>query len=195
MKRIILIITTILCFLFLTLNTRAAEKQQEKSVEAIELLSGFSSGELRKKEDYQLIPVIFDLDFNLKPLTRRLNFDSAQLFQFQIEPFISGVFSPNNNFEAGTAFALKIGVLPEDRRFQPYLKAGAGFVFMSQHTLEQATQFNFIEYSGVGLHYFLFKNTALTFEYRLRHLSNAGIKEPNAGLNTDMFLGGVCCKF
>lgn len=42
---------------------------------------------------------------------------------------------------------------------------------MSQHTKEQATQFNFIDQAALGMHYFFRKNTAFTLEGRLRHLS------------------------
>jgi hypothetical protein len=194
MKRIVLS-SAILIFLLLTVSPGSAGKPQEKSLEAIEILSGLSSGELRKKDDYQLIPLIIALDFNLKPLTERFYFEPAQLIQFQIEPFISPVFSPNKNIEAGTAFALKLGLFPQNWKLQPYVKTGAGFVYITQHTLEQGTQFNFIEYGGTGIHYFVFKNTALTFEYRFRHLSNADIKDPNAGINSYLILGGICYRF
>ena len=194
MKRVALS-NAILIFLLFTVRPGFAEKPQEKSLEAIEVLSGFSSGELRKKDDYQLIPLIIALDFNLKPLTKRFYFDPAQLIQFQIESFISAAFSPNKNIEAGTAFALKLGLSPQHWKLQPYVKAGAGFVYITQQTLEQGTQFNFIEYGGAGIHYFVFKNTALTFEYRFRHLSNADIEEPNAGINSYLILGGICYSF
>jgi len=172
-----------------------AQETKPKSLEAIEVLSGFSSGKLRRKEHYEFIPLIVDFDFNLKPLTNRLNFEPPQLIQFQLEPFIAGVFSPKSNIEAGTAFCLKIGILPDNWKVQPYLKAGVGLAYMTQHTLEQGTQTNFIEYGGAGIHYFLFKNTALTFEFRQRHLSNADTKEPNAGINNRVILGGLSYNF
>jgi hypothetical protein len=194
MKKIVLL-ALVPGIVFFSLSQGFADEPKQKNLEAIEVLSGFSYGKLRRKENYELIPLSVGLDFNLKPLLKKLNFEPLQLIQSQIEPFIAGVLSPQSNIEAGTAFCLKIGVLPEGWKIQPYLKAGVGFAYMSQHTLEQGTQTNFIEYGGAGIHYFLFKNTALTFEYRLRHLSNADAKEPNAGIKTRLILGGLYHKF
>jgi predicted porin len=68
-------------------------------------------------------------------------------------------------------------------------------VYMTNHTPEQSTQFNFISSGGFGAHYFFTKNTALTLEGRIRHLSNAGIKQPNHGINTYLALAGIAYKY
>ena len=136
-----------------------------------------------------------DFDFDIKPLMRKLNFDLPVLMQFQIEPYISPIISPESNVELGTAFFLKFGLLPSNFRIQPYFKFGTGFSYMSLHTREQSTQFNFIDPVGLGTHYFLNKNTALTLEGRLRHLSNAAIKKPNKGINTYFILLGYVHRF
>jgi opacity protein-like surface antigen len=172
-----------------------AVEAKPKYLEAIEFLTGFGWGKLREKDNYNLYPLVADFDFNLKPLTQKLNFNPRSLLQFQIEPFISGVSSPNANVEVGTSFFLKVGVLPQTSKFQPYIKAGVGMDYMTQHTREQATQFNFISTGGVGIHYFFRENTAFTLEGRYRHLSNAGIDHPNSGINTAFVLVGVTYRF
>jgi opacity protein-like surface antigen len=68
-------------------------------------------------------------------------------------------------------------------------------LYLSQHTREQGTQFNFNEYVGFGVHYFLKKNLALTLEYRYRHISTAGLDEPNKGINTNFTLCGASYTF
>lgn len=172
-----------------------AEESEAKTLEAIEFLSGFGWGNLRGQQRYNLIPLIVDFDLNLKPLTQKFNFNPPQLLQFQIEPFISGITEPRANVETGMAFALKAGILPQTSKFQPYLKIAAGMVYLSLHTKEQGTQFNFIEYGGLGAHYFLRKNLGLTLEGRFRHLSNAGIDSPNSGINTYFVVAGLTYQF
>ncbi len=172
-----------------------AEKTTSKCLEGVEFFTGFSEGGLSEKENYQLSPFIVAFDFNLKPLTQKLNFNPTQLLQFQIEPFISFVSSPDTNMETGTAFLFKIGILPQTAKFQPYIKAGLGMVYMTQHIREQSTQFNFTEQVGAGAHYFFGKNTAFTLEGRYRHLSNASIKHPNRGIETYYVLAGISYQF
>lgn len=185
-------------------NSCLAEETKPRCLEGIEFLTGFSWGKLlsrnwkvvhESKRGYQLVPFLVDFDFNLKPLTKKLNFNPKQLLQFQIEPFISYISSPDANVEAGTSFLLKMGLLPQGSKFQPYIKAGLGLVYMTQHTQEQATQFNFTEQAGIGMHYFLRKNTAFTLEGRFRHLSNSGIDRPNHGINTYFALAGITYQF
>jgi opacity protein-like surface antigen len=68
-------------------------------------------------------------------------------------------------------------------------------LYMTQHTLEQGTQFNFLEQGAAGAHYYLNNNLAITADYRFRHVSNAGIDEPNGGINTSFFLLGATYRF
>lgn len=181
--------------LFLSPISSHAEKTKPKSLEAVEFLTGFGWGKLRVKQNYNLYPLIVDFDLNLKPLIKKLSINPAQLLQFQIEPFISPVSSPNSNIEIGTSFFFKMGLLPQSSKFQPYAKIGMGMVYMSQHTREQGTQFNFIDQAALGMHYFFRKNTAFTLEGRFRHLSNAGIGGPNSGINTYFVLTGISYQF
>jgi hypothetical protein len=190
-KTVIVIILLISSFMFLAI----APAENARRLQSIGVLSGFGWGKLVSKPNYNLIPFILDFDFDLKPFTRKFNFNPRPLLQFQIEPFITFVSQPNRNIETGTSFFLKVGLLPESSKFQPFIKAGAGLSYITQHMREQSTQFNFIEQGCVGFHYFFRKNTAFTLEGRIRHLSNAGIDQPNHGINTYFVLGGLSYKF
>lgn len=172
-----------------------AGETKPKSFEGIEFLAGFAWADLKEKEDYELCPLIVDFDFDLKPLAKKFNLRLKQLFQLQIEPFISFVSQPDANIETGTSFLLKLGLSPQTAKFQPYVKAGLGMVYMTQHTREQGTQFNFTEQLGLGAHYFIKKNTAFTIEGRARHLSNSSIKEPNNGIDTLFVIAGISYRF
>jgi len=189
-----LIIVIVLAINFIPLNY-ASGKEQPKFLQGVEFLTGFGRGELIFKQDYHVVPFIIDFDFNIKSLTKYIGFNPPNLVQFQIEPFLSLTTKPETNMEVGTSFLLKLGLVPEGWKFQPYLKGGVGMIYMTQHTLEQSTQFNFIPNGGGGLHYFFKKDTALTIEYRFRHLSNSSIKQPNGGIDTHLGLFGITHLF
>jgi len=184
-------------FLLLVLlaGTSWAEEEKPRSLAGIEFLTGFGVAKLEEKGSYHVIPFLVDLDFNLKPLTKKINIDPASLIQGVIEPFVSYVSAPENNAEIGNNFLIKIGFVPETWKFQPYFKGGLGLVYITQHTIEQGSQFNFNEYLGLGMHYFFKKNLAFTVEYRYRHLSNAGIADPNSGINTNYGICGISYLF
>lgn len=195
MKKVLVITAVSFMLGLFTPGISNAEQMNKRPFSGIEFLSGFGWGSMRDKENYKLYPIVCDFDFNLKPLIKKSNITPRQVLQFQIEPFISPISQPNPNFEFGTSFFFKTGLLPEDWKFQPYLKAGIGAIYMTLHTHEQATQFNFIEQAGAGIHYYFRKNIAVTAEYRLRHLSNARIKEPNKGIDTTFLLAGLTYQF
>lgn len=184
-----------LIILFIPCFRLFAQEAPPRSLKSIELLSGFGKSRLRDKGNYYLTPIIFDLDFDLNPILKNKGINLPGLFEFQLEPFFSIANKPHSNIEVGNTFILKIGVLPETFKFQPYAKVGPGFLYMTQHTHEQATQFNFLEQGGIGWHYFFNHNFALTGEWRIRHVSNAGIKLPNKGINGRFYLLGVTYRF
>ena len=187
-------VTIILAISFIILRP-AWVQDQSRSLQGVEFLTGYGRAQLKEKTDYRLLPLMVVFDFDAKPLTKKIGFNPPSLVQFQIEPFLSLVTNPQTNMEVGTSFLLKFGLLPENWKLQPYIKGGSGMIYMTQHTLEQSTQFNFISHFGAGFHYFLNKDRALTLEYRYRHLSNASIKHPNSGIDSHYCLFGITRLF
>jgi len=194
MKRIAFFAILLVSSLLLS-DIGLAQEEKPKYLQGIEFFTGFGWGKLREKGNYHLTPFLVDFDLDLKPLTQKLNFNPRQLLQFQIEPFISFVSEPDTNAEIGTSFLLKIGILPQTWKLQPFILAGPGIVYITQKTREQSTQFNFIEQVGGGVHYFFKKNIAFTVERRWRHLSNASIRNPNKGITTNFVFTGISYKF
>jgi lipid A 3-O-deacylase len=80
-------------------------------------------------------------------------------------------------------------------RFIPFLQAGAGVIALDADLRQQADGVNFILQSGLGFHYFISQRTALTGEWRFHHISNAGIHNQNAGINSSLFMLGVTFFF
>ncbi|MDG2308100.1 MAG: acyloxyacyl hydrolase [Candidatus Binatia bacterium] len=109
-----------------------------------------------------------------------------------VEGWIAGVFdAPGDAFEAGIApLVLKLDY-DAGQRFVPYGIGGVGAMYTGLQGHNLAGPFEFASFVGVGLHTFLSDQVALTLSWRIRHISNAGIKGPNAGLNTNFFLIGL----
>lgn len=169
--------------------------QTKKScVSEFAIISGYAQANLREKDDYEIIPAIFRFGFDLKPILKCAN--EKTMAQFAVEPFLNTAFSPNSNIETGANFLLRLGYRLFDR-VSAYVECGLGFIYMTQHTREQSTQYNFTPQAGGGLYFFLNKqrSLALNVGYRRRHLSNASFKQPNKGINTDMALIGISWFF
>ncbi len=79
-------------------------------------------------------------------------------------------------------------------RVQPYLLAGAGVLYANVNRIEAGSKANFNLQVGAGLRYPISKETSLLVEYRHVHVSNAGLDNPNHGLNMHNFYLGVSVK-
>jgi len=185
----------IIISLILTVTASTCLAQEPRLVKGLEFLTGFSKAKLHGQGNYLLYPLIFDVNFDLKQPLEKVGVRPPGLFQFGIEPFVSYVSEPRSDVETGAGFMLKFGILPETSRFQPFGRIGLGVLYMSLDTREQSTKFNFYEQGGVGAHYFLNNNFGLTMECRIRHLSNAGIRQPNHGINNLSYLLGVIYQY
>ncbi|MCX5711434.1 MAG: acyloxyacyl hydrolase, partial [Candidatus Omnitrophica bacterium] len=156
MKKVIFVL---FIFIFLLLTQNALRAEPAKSLAAVDFLTGFGWGKVHAQHGgLRSIPFMVDFSFDLKPLLNKVNINPKPLIQFQIEPILADIYSPKNNFEMGTTFWCKFGILPETSKFQPYAKLGAGIDYMTLHTREQSTQFNFVEQGAIGMHYFFTKN-------------------------------------
>jgi hypothetical protein len=105
---------------------------------------------------------------------------------------ISGSYWKGGEGDSGNKSLGEIGLTPVFR-FQtasaiygvlPYLEAGIGIHGMTRNELEDkdfGTEFTFGDHGGIGIRF----GDRGRFElgYRYQHLSNAGIEEPNDGIN------------
>lgn len=164
-------------------------------IEAIDVSTGYLNGNLKHtNKKYQGFPLLIGLEFDMKPLLSKVWINTKGRADFILEPFINTISSPSSNVEVGSNFLLQY-VFPLTEKFQPYIKGGLGMLYMSQHTLEQGTQYNFLPQGGAGVQYFVKNNLALNLEYRYRHLSNASIKDPNSGIDSNLYLCGFTYFF
>lgn len=111
-------------------------------------------------------------------------------FEFLLEGTFLYMFEPKSGIAGGIAPGLRYNFLT-DTRFIPFFFAGVGFIALDADLDRQSDGLNFILQSGVGLHYFISQQTALTGEWRFHHISNARIHDKNAGINSSLFMLGV----
>jgi hypothetical protein len=80
-------------------------------------------------------------------------------------------------------------------RFVPFFDAGAGITATDISLPDLGGRFQFNSQVGLGVHWLAWKNTALTLQYRVGHISNAGLEDHNHGLNTSLVYGGASWFF
>ncbi|MBY0275167.1 acyloxyacyl hydrolase [Candidatus Binatia bacterium] len=108
-----------------------------------------------------------------------------------LEPWVAGVTSPKQN-------AIEFGITPIGLKLEydagqqvvPYLIAGTGVMYTGLGGYQLSGPFEFASFGGAGIELFLTDQLAMSFSWRIRHISNAGIEQPNPGLNTQFVMLG-----
>lgn len=116
-------------------------------------------------------------------------------FEVGIEPFASVITSlKKNNAEGFNEFGLVLPMLTYyfnlGYGLAPYLTGGLGVMYKDLRGYNLGGHLTFMETAGLGIAYFMNESVALSAEWRYRHMSNAGIYDENAGLNSGLFLAG-----
>jgi hypothetical protein len=75
-------------------------------------------------------------------------------------------------------------------KWVPFAEAGSGFVFTNLRIPELSGSFQFSPQIGLGIRYSRSATSSLTIAARWYHLSNAGLRKPNIGLNTGLVTVG-----
>ncbi len=162
--------------------------------EYLSAMSGYMvERELADKDDYEIIPLFMAIGRDITGWVQGKISLPGKVF-FELEAFLNPVISPDNNVEFGLSMVLKWNPV-QWYRIRPYLKGGTGPGYTTQHTNEQATQWNFFSFAGIGLEWDIDKGKSLLIEYRYRHFSNASIKKPNKGVNHQGIVAGVKIQF
>jgi hypothetical protein len=177
----------VLSLLFYLLPSSPAMSIDIKKPASKEFFLGYGCGDnLKNRGEYVHHTLSLDLNYPFDGYFWRY-------FQFQLEPFVSFVSSPENNGEIGCAFFIKYTV-PWDFPLKPYVRAGSGVILITQESEEQTSGFNFANQVGCGISYAL-PEVNISLEYRIRHISNAGIREPNSGIDDSIYLLGIGGSF
>ncbi len=196
-----ILLLAVLGIIFISSSSVSAEETEKpkegigKWLQEVGLITGFIDGKLKNQNNFNAAVLGVRFGFDLKPFTKKMfNFEPIGLLELVYEPFINPVTSPESNVELGLPVFFKYA-FPVTQKFYPFIEVGTGPYYTSLSTYEQGTQFNFISQGGVGLSYFFKKDASINVEYRRRHVSNAGIKEPNGGIDANVYIAGVSWYF
>ena len=161
--------------------------QSKFSLTESTMIVGFGKGGFTEGS-YEHIALIWHLGFDLKRVFSGLE-DNRGILTFIMEPEINPVISPaENDVEFGISFGLKYRY-PFTQKLSGYVLGSVGPHYITAQSTDQANGFIFFNTVGAGFSFFLTEKTALSLEYRLRHISNAGTKEPNGGI--DSHIGAI----
>ncbi|MCH2170381.1 acyloxyacyl hydrolase [Myxococcota bacterium] len=98
---------------------------------------------------------------------------------------------PHSGSAYGAAFLGRYNLLAlEAHGVVPFVELGAGLVSLDFDLQRRADGANFILEGGAGLHWFIWRRTALTAQWRYHHISNGRIEDPNVGVDSGLALVG-----
>ncbi len=185
--------------LFLSYDTQAygenksMEKTEKHFCDTFSILTGCGTGSLKfNQPDYHHIHLGLKFGWELGENQERPYGKGATFFE--IVPYINPVTSPSSEVEIGCEFLFK-HLFCLKNNFYWYIEGGVGPVYLTKGTQYQSGGFNFNDQAGVGIQKFIGKNKAWWAGYSFRHLSNAGIKQPNVGIGTHSVLIGSTFYF
>jgi hypothetical protein len=184
------------CFpLLLALSFAHAEErdhlQTTRNIES-SFIGGIGSAHIAEGH-YQPNLLIWHLGVDLRRYFSGLEKYAGSLSAF-VEPQVNPSFYPDNNIEIGVGLGIQYRH-PITQRLSGYLLGSTGPHWITLVTLNQTNGLLFANTVGCGLYYFLRENASLHFGYRFRHLSNAGLAEPNDGINANILTLGYALFF
>jgi lipid A 3-O-deacylase len=115
-------------------------------------------------------------------------------FEWRIELFGGAEFAPTTEWLIGLTPHLRYN-FATGTRWIPFLDAGFGVTATGIGPPDLSNTFEFNSQGGIGVHWFLRDDLALTAEARYIHMSCAGISHPNLGLNGVIGMLGVTWFF
>jgi len=110
------------------------------------------------------------------------------------EVFGGEQFKPHNAHLDGLTTILRYN-FATGTKWVPFFDAGGGVTYtdIGRPDLGGNCQFNL--QTGPGVNWFIYKNLALTVQYRFLHLSCGGMEKPNHGVNTSALYTGISWFF
>jgi len=103
-------------------------------------------------------------------------------FEGRLELFTGAQFSPSSEWLVGLTPHLRYNFATATR-WIPFVDAGAGVTGTSIGAPDLSGTFEFNLQGGGGIQWFVKDNMAISVEARYVHFSNAGIRDPDHGLN------------
>lgn len=184
-----LVLTLALCSRALAADSSAAKPEPWSlfSPQELSLRFAYGIGDTASLEFFTLGPrVAYDLPDFIPPI-------AGNRLRIGIETTGSIIRGDDRDHDGEFAFSPLIFDYRYDSggMFVPFIEGGEGIVITTLRNLRLGGPFEFSSQAGVGMHLFFADEDAVTFAFRMRHISNAGIKDENSGLNTYFFAIGL----
>ncbi|HAX92757.1 MAG TPA: hypothetical protein DCY25_02210 [Bacteroidales bacterium] len=157
----------------------AAQTQEKESRYELGFITGAGTGRIAEGH-YNVLLLAAHLGYNLK--TAPYGLERSGIFSLFIEPQANPIFEPRSDYEAGIGLGAQY-LYSLTKKFNPYILASAGPHYLSLNSTDQAPGFNILLTAGAGSYYYLDSKTAINIGWRFRHISNAGMRRPNIGIN------------
>lgn len=151
-----------------------------QSINEIGFIVAYGKGNI-SEGSYEPVMIICRLGYDMKNFFSGLKGHRGTLSVY-IEPQVNPVLSPENDLELGIGVGLKY-MYPVTDYVSAYIFASVGPHYITVVTRDQTNGLLFSNTVGVGLSLFVTDRSAIMMEYRLRHLSNADLGKPNAGID------------
>jgi len=111
-------------------------------------------------------------------------------FEGIVEGAFSSVLKNQRTYAAGVNAIARYNFLPHSDCLRPYVQAGLGAALTNLVMDDFGSNFNFVSSAACGLHYYYDAQNAISLEWRVLHMSNAGLDDDNDGLNMNSFFAG-----
>jgi hypothetical protein len=147
------------------------------------MIAGFGKGGI-SESFYEHIALIWQFGFDLRRVFSRLE-DNCGILTFIMEPKINPVIAPENDVEFGISFGVKYRY-PFSQKLSGYVLGSVGPHYITVKSTDQANGFIIFNTVGAGFSFSLTEKTALSLEYRFRHISNADARQPNVGIESNI---------
>jgi hypothetical protein len=157
------------------------------SVSESGVVFGYGEGNISEGK-YRPFLMIWHVGFNLKEFPSAQSEGRNNGLSFFLEPQINPAFSPRTDVEFGVGIGLQYRHYLTER-LSAYIMASVGPHWITLRTADQENGFIFADTAGVGVSLLVTEKSSFDLGVRIRHLSNAGIAEPNGGIDT--WLGTV----
>jgi len=115
-------------------------------------------------------------------------------FDLILQAEVIGNFQPVGGYSLGAAFLFRYNFLVS-KKFVPYVELGVGFGYLDFNLQDQVDGFVFSPQGSLGAHYFITDEFAINAAWKVHHMSNSGLEQPNNSINANVFLLGVSYFF
>lgn len=143
--------------------------------------------------DIQFVPVFFQIGYTVTDVHGP--FPVRGSLEVIFEPTLIVTTNPKTEVGGGASLLFRYNFVT-GTRWVPFFEVGVGILDADLNAPRDLnSQFNFTILGGPGINYFLTDNLAILGQVGLHHISNAGRKSPNVGINSVMGLLGVAYYF